>query len=996
MPLTQNVVISYLHNTQCVLDLYPQDEDDHEPNVVDLARRLQGDGVDCRVERFNEIAPERLCERLMSQFEWADHVVLVCAESYHREFLGRVPGMLLSETNMALSDLFANAENRRFVTVGFVPLNQNPFVPPILRRLPYYDLGASDSFDALCSLLCAPQKVRPEPLRRLGSPVSLFMTPCDRNPFFTGREREIAQLHQMLVGTGAPGTTAAIVGPSGVGKSQLAIEYAFRYRSAYSAVLWCQADTSDRLQSGFIEIARRLNLPEKDAAEQSKVVRAVRKWLETEADYLLVLDNAADPALFRQDDTRDSSEAIFPIRPSGHILRISQAHAADLQEEVNRIALDVFSEQEGLGFLLQRTGRVLVNAHERESARELIEQLGRLPLALEQAGAYLATHPATRFGDYLNEYRSLQNDLRQTHGPVEGEVTKIVRTTTTINQRAAQQQEPAIADILNVCAFLHPDRIPVEIFIEEPDEPGVERDRVLRPYGDPAALHAMLDSLARYGLIRTNARDETFSLRPIVQQVVREQLRQLEQSKVLERVVNALVACYPGQEIGAWPACERLRAHWLTVLGSLTPGQRVTTQAATLLRQAAYYQIERAENSAAEYLYRLGLSDFEQEMRPEHSDTAPILRQLGWICYHQRRFAEAESLLKRDLAIQMKSFGDEHASTAYSRHLLGMLYQGQGHYRDAELWYEEALAVRRRILGNAHLDTARSRNNLGEIYQSLGRYEEAEPLQQAAHSVFEQELGEDHSETIRSLYNLALLHGSQKRFAEAEALHERVLTLRRKVFGEEDPETARSLTSLATLYDEQERYAEAEPLYEQALSIRRKALGADSPDTADTLARLAGLHRSQSRNEAAEPLYKDALRIREKVLGSDHLHTAVSLYSLGVLYYSLGRYVEAEPLLQRCLALAERNLGAEHAETARRANSLGLLYAIQGRYGEAEPLLERALEISERTPGKEHPNIESMRANLRLMKQKQIAEETRPPGFTSRLMHVLKREKTKR
>ncbi len=235
--------------------------------------------------------------------------------------------------------------------------------------------------------------------------------PYPRNPFFTGREQILKQLYEALkLGkTAALSQSQAICGLGGIGKTQTAIEYAYRYSDEYKAILWAKADSRESLVSDFVAIANLLSLPDKDAKDQYLVVAAVRRWLDVNNDWLLILDNADAPRLV---------EDFLPLNPKGHILLTSRAQVFDNLSITNPLELDKMLPEEAKQFLLKRPGYNNLLPAEIDAIEQLTQELDYLPLALEQAGAYI-TKLQCSFYDYLTSYR---NGLR----PISRQSVKLV------------------------------------------------------------------------------------------------------------------------------------------------------------------------------------------------------------------------------------------------------------------------------------------------------------------------------------------------------------------------------------------------------------------------------------------------------------------------------------------------------------------------------------------------------------------------------------------
>ncbi|ASC72737.1 hypothetical protein XM38_036950 [Halomicronema hongdechloris C2206] len=199
--------------------------------------------------------------------------------------------------------------------------------------------------------------------------------PLDRNPCFTGRASILEQIRQALTARGTAGLTQvqAIAGLGGVGKTQTALEYAYRYYwdvnrdEAYQAVFWIRLDTEQALQSGFQEIAEMLMLCEAAVKEADQIVRVVKTWLAEHTGWLLVLDNADDPSFIRN---------YLPKRGQGHVLITSRVQDLQRLGVIQPLSLDALNPEEAVAFLLQRTGREAASQAAQRAAEALSAELG--------------------------------------------------------------------------------------------------------------------------------------------------------------------------------------------------------------------------------------------------------------------------------------------------------------------------------------------------------------------------------------------------------------------------------------------------------------------------------------------------------------------------------------------------------------------------------------------------------------------------------------------
>ena len=448
---------------------YSHDSDEHAARVLDLANALRRDGIDAILDQYLHRGPEEGWPLWMDRnIRDALFVLMVCTATYLRRVLGEEkPGQGLGvrwEGKLIYNRIYHDRPSgSRFIPI-LLPGSTPTYIPtPVLGHNRYVITSfhrADSGYDGLYRHLVDKPKVIAPKIGTLGEPV-VWNVPYPRNLNFAGRTLLLAQLETAL----ASGTTAAqaIAGLGGVGKTQTAVEYAYRHRDRYRVVLWVRADTETSLISGYRELAEVLGLPEKDARDSNKVVTAVRRWLGREPGYLLILDNADDPALVRP---------YLPSAPKGHVLLTSRAHTFDIPGVRQPIGLPVLEPDEALEFLGKRTGRAgPLDPAEQDAARTLAAELGYLPLALEQAAAYMVEH-AEAFSVYLDAYRKSRLELLDKRGPFAGDYPETVRTTWKRSFDAVATASPASIALLRLSAFFAPDAIPYELILEGAHEFG--------------------------------------------------------------------------------------------------------------------------------------------------------------------------------------------------------------------------------------------------------------------------------------------------------------------------------------------------------------------------------------------------------------------------------------------------------------------------------------------------------------------------------------------
>jgi tetratricopeptide (TPR) repeat protein/DNA-binding XRE family transcriptional regulator len=751
-----------------------------------------------------------------------------------------------------------------------------------------------------------------------------WLMPYQRNPFFIGRDNMLQQLHRTLTHErrAVLSQSYALSGLGGIGKTQTAIEYAYRYVNDYTAVFWINAETNGGVFSSFSAIADVLNLPEKQDKEQSRVIAAVTRWLTGHSDWLVIFDNVEDLELVK---------SILPPARCGSLLFTSRRQALGFTTQT--LNLEQMTLEEGMRFLLLRARLLDTMAsldqlapEDRVLAEEIVVAMDGLPLALDQAGAYIESTQCS-LADYLRLFQSSQVrllDERDTHAD---HPLSVSRTFALAFERL-EQTNPAAAELLTVCAFLAPDAIPEAFFLDGAAHLGPTFEVLAT---DPLLFNTVIKALLTYSLVQRNSTLQTLTVHRLVQVVLKERLSEVTQSVWTRRVLQAMKQIFPHDKSQAdyWQFCEQLLPHALVCIVLSEQWYENEVPHIALISHVATYLSNRAHYVQAEPLYQRAVQIGENALGSEHPLVAEALHGLAHLYREQGKYEEAEPLLQRALVIRERTLGGEHPLVPETLNELAILYRHQGKYKDAEPLYKRALHIREQQLGSEHLDTASSLNDLAVLYRHQGKYKDAEPLYKRALRIREQQLGSEHLDTANSLNNLAILYQHQGKYGDAESLYQRALAICEQQLGSEHPYTAISLNNLATFYRHQGNYVQAEPLYQRVLSIRERLLGTDHPDTATSLCDLAILYHDQGNYVQAEPLYQQALRIRTQRLGAEHPETITAIYNLARLWDAQGKSQDARLLYKQALLGREQALGYNHPKTQEtRKNYVTLLHVL--------------------------------------------------------------------
>ena len=604
------------------------------------------------------------------------------------------------------------------------------------------------------------QALKPPPRPFVGVPPRL--------PNFTGRGAELDRLDAILMGDRAAPETrigrVAVHGLGGVGKSALAVEYAFRCRDLYAGVWWCPAETRIGLLTSLAQLAKDLKAIAAEEADIEKAAKAgLQRLAEQRATYLLLYDNVASP------------EDIADLLPAAGACLLVTSRFSDWSDWAAEVPLDVLPLADAGAFLEARGER-----HDGAGAEVLGKALGRLPLALDHAAAY-CKRTQMPFADYaVNAEGLIATVPRGVSYP-----RSVVVTFDLAIAEAAKQHRAAepLMDFLAQCA---PDRIPM-LLLEG-------------AMGDEAERLGALLALADVSLVKRDPFVDgtaAVTVHRLVQTVARARAEAKgTANSAADRLASRLATIYPGDghaNPGVWPLCTQLTPHVLAQHDIDVSDAAASLECAELQTRVAGYLYGRGAYSRARSLCERALAIREKALGPEHPDTGACLDNLAVVLRDQGEFAAARPLCERALAIAEKALGHEHPATAICLNSFALLLQAQGDFAAARPLYQRALAIAEKALGPEHPATGQSLNNLALLLQAQGDFAAARPLLERALAIAEKALGPEHPDTAQCLDNVAGVMQAQGDFAAACTLRERALTIREKVLGSEHPDTATNL-----------------------------------------------------------------------------------------------------------------------------------------------------------------------------------------------------------
>ncbi|MFJ9841977.1 FxSxx-COOH system tetratricopeptide repeat protein [Kitasatospora sp. NPDC101155] len=707
-----------------------------------------------------------------------------------------------------------------------------------------------------------------------------------RDPAFTGRSGLLERLRDRFTGRPAAVPAQVLYGMGGVGKSQTAAEYAHRFAAGYDVAWWIRAEEPTDVPRQLAELAATLGLP---AGEN--VQRAARELLvhldqgRPYGRWLLVFDNAEDP------------DRLAPWLPAGtvdgHVLVTSRNRR--WAQHPGRTEVDVFDRVESVRLL-----RRFNPAIRPEEAELIADRLGDLPLAVDQAARWLQETPIPA-ATYLQLLDGALTEVLDR--PVPGDGPAAIAATARIAGADLRRMNAPAMRLLELCGFLGPDAIPVELFYSEP------AIRAIRPPQgvDEMAIVEILRTVNQYGLVRYDAEgDRTLAVHRIVQALLRDQVAEADRPAVRAAVHGALALVGSGNPDRAedWPGFAALLPH-------LEPSGAV---------ESTDPEVRRWITASVRYLRHRGLLE------------------------------EARELAGRALA----EWGGEELTALLLRVELGNVLRLQGAAQEAYRIDREAWERLTELLGPDDVHTLAAAGGLGADLRQLGRYTEAQALDRQTLEAAERALGPNHPRTMMSLNNLAVADFVAGDLDRALEGHSTALARQRAVFGEDGLYPLHSGVNRARVLREAGRYEEARAALSDVVERFRARYGEDHDGTLRALRHLGGALLRLGRYEEARAADEEAYRRLLARHGADYPATAAAAGNLAADLAALGDTGRAVELARVVFEYHRDHLGEEYPTTLLAAGNLAVLLRRDGRTEEAAALSGRVLEGLRERLGERH------------------------------------------
>ena len=631
-----------------------------------------------------------------------------------------------------------------------------------------------------------------------------------RNPGFTGRDDLLAGLREQLL-AGDKAVVQALHGMGGVGKTQLAAEYAHRFAGAYDLAWWINAEQGGLIGDQVAALGLALGCVQPGAGTEAARA-AVLAELRHRGRWLLVFDNAEDSA----------DVTSWLPGGGGHVLITTRERGWD--EVAVPVEVDVLARAESVAILQAR-----VTALSGADADRLAAELGDLPLAIAQAAGFMAGTGMTA-GEFLGLLATRAGQLLAQEAP--GSYPRSLAAATGLIADRLARLDPAAAELASVCAFLAPEPIPESLFTAAVSVlPGELAARA----ADPLAWRQTLAQMTRQSLARIDHRG--VQMHRLTQAILRDRLPPAQAAATRQYAEAMLAASNPGDmpNPATWPRWARLTPHVLAADLAATDSPALRE----LAGDTCWYLLERGDIRTAHDLASGLHQQWRDRLGEDHPHTLTAAHYLARALLEMGRHAESRDLNQDTLDRRRRILGHDHPDTLYSAHNLAINLRKLGDVQAARDLNQDTLARHRRIRGHDHRSTLSSATTLAHDLRALGEPQAARDLNQDTLDRRRRILGHDHPDTLNSAHNLAIDLRALGEVQAARDLDHDTLDRRRRILGHDHPDTLNSAHNLAIDLRALGEVQAARDLDHDTLDRRRRVLGHDHPDTLASAGNLA-------------------------------------------------------------------------------------------------------------------------------------------------------------
>ncbi|KAH8665059.1 hypothetical protein BGZ60DRAFT_565234 [Tricladium varicosporioides] len=830
---------------------------------------------------------------------------------------------------------------------------------------------------------------------------SVFMVPLASNSGFLGREDIMAKLDAKIGSHESPQSkqvnttqSVALFGLGGIGKSQIALQHAFKQNEHYPeiSIFWIHGSTSTRFEQDYKKIASEFQLPGRDDP-QVDVLQIVQDWFRTQYQrpWLMIVDNVDDDHVFKP---LSNGKSLFDYLPKsalakGSILYTSRSRDISLDLAEDPINVPPLSPEEGLRLLQTSDETATI-----ESKNALLQELDYLPLAIMQAVSFMIKRKKTilQYLELFHHSEELRLTLLKHKFISQGRQTATfdsVAATWIVSFQQIRSEDLEASNLLCLMSLLDRDSIPFSLLSNR--------------YKEYVAFDLAVGLLESYSFITVGIEGNNCSMHRLVQSATRAWLTDQGAlcNNLLSEAIQIMSVEFPDCEFENWPTCALYLPHaesalsWHGKMGISSTDK--IARADLLSKIARYYKAQGfytlAKERAEESLWTAGIIDTLQSLQVQCL-LAAILEQQGQLReaiqrYHKilkkqanllgtnhldtlntadhlamalantfspENWTTAEQLANQALAGRKLLLPENHPQILASIRTVGWILYKQSRYEESETVLRNCLIQREVVLGESHPLTAETTTELALVLLELNppKFEEAEAFLRRSAKTGVSIHGTDHPSTIITLCNLSGLLRRAGKYEEAEELQRSQLEVSKKILDRNQPTMLWCLTSLGTVLFQQAKFPEALEFLQEELSNRQNLIDQDLLAVLDLLDLRGRTYEKLRRLEEAEKDLQRAAEGRSRQLGPSDARTLQTWHNLARVLRAQGRFQDAGALLLDTLNEEEKILGKTHEQTLASHTLLGLIYYSVGRHVDAEVLFRYVVAAKEDTLGSTH------------------------------------------
>ncbi|WBB63166.1 FxSxx-COOH system tetratricopeptide repeat protein [Streptomyces sp. WMMC500] len=938
----------------------------NRPWAAWIAHQLELLGHPTAMLRWNPARDRPLVDELTGLLEAPDRILLVLDDWY----FGLGPRSE-DEWNDALRTVIPQHAHRFAAATVATAM---PTAAAALAPVDLRDLGTGEARRRILTRLGInpDTPVRPdrEPERapRFPNDPSVVFNAPRRNYRFTGRDAILERLHGALASGSAgdgQGARIALSGISGVGKSQIAIEYTHRFGSDYDVVWFVNATYRMTAREQLADLSLRLNLPVGNNIGDR--VRRVREALRTGRPYrrwLLVFDSA------------DEMELLDDIVPEGdgHVLITTRTRDWAVSGGADEIEVPHFTRAESTAFALRRAPRLTET-----EADGLAEAVQDLPLVLSQTAAWLDSSTMAP-ADYIELLR--EKEPGKVGISIGSDYPMGFLTSWSITLNGMREKTPAAASMLNLFALFSPDSIPVSRIVERSDQ--LPR-HLAELAGDPISWHSALRRLSESTAVTidylTDPSPETevekVQMHRLYHRFLRGDLPEDEREAMSATACRILAAADPRRptDTREWARYAELLPH-LEPAGALESADPAVQE---LVLNCINYLLQRGEYRAALKMCELTLAPWTIRLEPTHRSMITLVHSHAEALRNLGRYRESEAVGRRLVDVLSPVRDEEDPDLLSARNGLGGALLGLGEYQTAREIFDDVRQKYADLLGAEHPRTMSLRSNVASALALLGRYEDALEIHRAVLVERERRLRTRHHQTMATGTRYAWILRLLGRYEEAHSRQLRSVALHRQIMGEHNPQTLRAEHNLALCMRRLGKLAEADRAMESVVERFTQVQGPRHPETLMVEADYSTFLREHRDLHRARELAKSVHRRYEAMLGEQHPYTAGTLGNVALALWPTGEWQEASEIAELALTRMTAAVGPTHPWTLGCALNAAAARNRLDSPDHAEELSRQTADTVKEVLGPRHPmTLSAMMAladDLRSLRRSQEAKK---------------------